>query len=78
VKIFSPSNPELSCALAGVLVEGKTPQALEGFLLDKHKIHTVAIEWESLKCVRVTPNVFTLTADLDRLLKGIQAFASQP
>jgi selenocysteine lyase/cysteine desulfurase len=78
VKIFSPSNPELSCALAGVLVEGKTPQALEGFLLDKHKIHTVAIEWESLKCVRVTPNVFTLTADLDRLVKGIQAFAAQP
>ncbi len=78
VKIFSPSNPELSCALAGVLVEGKTPQALEAFLLDKHKIHTVAIEWESLKCVRVTPNVFTLTADLDRLLKGIQAFAAQP
>jgi len=78
VKIFSPSNLELSCALAGVLVEGKTPQALEGFLLDKHKIHTVAIEWESLKCVRVTPNVFTLTADLDRLVKGIQAFAAQP
>lgn len=78
VKIYSPSNPELSCALAGVLVEGKTPQALESYLLDKHKIHTVAIEWESLKCVRVTPNIFTLTSDLDRLIRGIQAFTDLP
>lgn len=74
VKIFSPQNEELSCALAGVLIEGATPQALEAFLLDKHKIHTVAIEWESLKCVRVTPNVFTLTTDLDRLIRGLKAF----
>lgn len=74
VKIMSPQNEALSCALAGVIIEGATPQALEGFLLDKHKIHTVAIEWESLKCVRVTPNVFTLTTDLDRLIRGLKAF----
>lgn len=77
VNILSPSNPELSCALGGVIVEGKTPQQLEAFLLDKHKIHTVAIEWESLKCVRITPNVFTLTSDLDRLVNGIKAFSEQ-
>jgi selenocysteine lyase/cysteine desulfurase len=77
VNILSPSNPELSCALGGVIVEGKTPQQLESFLLDKHKIHTVAIEWESLKCVRITPNVFTLTSDLDRLVNGIKAFSEQ-
>lgn len=74
VKIMSPQNEALSCALAGVIIEGATPQALEGFLLDKHKIHTVAIEWETLKCVRVTPNVFTLTTDLDRLIRGLKAF----
>jgi selenocysteine lyase/cysteine desulfurase len=77
VIILSPSNPELSCALGGVIVEGKTPQQLEAFLLDKHKIHTVAIDWESLKCVRITPNVFTLTSDLDRLVNGIKAFSEQ-
>lgn len=77
VNILSPSNPELSCALGGVIVEGKTPQQLEAFLLDKHKIHTVAIDWESLKCVRITPNVFTLTSDLDRLVNGIKAFSEQ-
>jgi selenocysteine lyase/cysteine desulfurase len=77
VNILSPSNPELSCALGGVIVEGKTPQQLESFLLDKHKIHTVAIDWESLKCVRITPNVFTLTSDLDRLVNGIKAFSEQ-
>jgi selenocysteine lyase/cysteine desulfurase len=77
VNILSPSNPELSCALGGVIVEGKTPQQLESFLLDKHKIHTVAIEWESLKCVRITPNVFTLKSDLDRLVNGIKAFSEQ-
>lgn len=73
VKIVSPENPELSCALAGWYMEGKSPQKLESHLLDKHKIHTVSIERENLKCIRITPNVFTLIPDLDRLLMGIKS-----
>jgi len=35
----------------------------------------VGIEWENLHGVRVTPNVYTLTSDLDLLVDGIQQFA---
>jgi len=75
VSIPSPSVADLSCALATIRLEGMTPQALESKLLDKYKIHTVAIERESLSCVRVTPNVFTLEEDLDRFAGAIRAIA---
>jgi selenocysteine lyase/cysteine desulfurase len=73
VRIPSPVNIELSCALATFSIQGMTPQAIEKQLLDKHKIHTVAIERESLSCVRVTPNVFTLKSDLDRFIGAVSA-----
>jgi hypothetical protein len=57
-------------------VEGKKPAELESFLFDKYKIHTVGIDWENLHGIRVTPNVYTLTENLDLLVEGIQQFAA--
>ena len=64
-----------SCAIGSVLVEGKKPAGLTTFLMDKYKIHTVGIEWENIKGVRITPNVYTTTKNLDLLVEGITAFA---
>ena len=64
-----------SCAIGSVLVEGKKPAELTSFLMDKYKIHTVGIEWENIKGVRITPNVYTSTKNLDVLVEGITAFA---
>jgi len=35
----------------------------------------VAIEWENLKGIRITPNVYTSTQNLDLLVEGISKFA---
>jgi len=35
----------------------------------------VAIEWENIKGVRITPNVYTTTKNLDVLVEGISRFA---
>jgi selenocysteine lyase/cysteine desulfurase len=40
-------------------------------LFSKHKIHTVAINWENIHGVRVTPNVYTSLKDLDKLAEAI-------
>ncbi len=63
------------CAIGIVNVTGKKPAELDSFLMDKFKVHAVAIEWENIKGVRVTPNVYTTTRNLDVLIDGITRFA---
>jgi selenocysteine lyase/cysteine desulfurase len=75
VKLNTSMNPKYGCAIGNVVVEGKKPGELDSFLLDKYKVHTVGIEWENIKGIRVTPNVYTTTKNLDVLVEGITAFA---
>ena len=70
-------NYKWGCAIGNVGIEGKKPSELDSFLLNNYKIHTVAIEWENIKGVRITPNVYTTTKDLDFLVEGIRQFAEQ-
>ncbi|MEY3436414.1 MAG: hypothetical protein RL335_870, partial [Bacteroidota bacterium] len=44
-----------------------------GELFSKHKIHTVAINWENVHGVRVTPNVYSTTKELDKLASALGA-----
>lgn len=71
VKIGTSLNPQFSCAIALLQIEGKTPQEVQQFLFNSFKIHTVAINWENIHGVRITPNVYTRTEDLDRLVRAI-------
>jgi len=75
VKLNTSLNSKYGCAIGNVVVEGKKPGELDSFLMDKYKIHVVGIEWENIKGIRVTPNVYTTTKNLDVLVEGIMAFA---
>ncbi|HVE61098.1 MAG TPA: aminotransferase class V-fold PLP-dependent enzyme, partial [Chitinophagaceae bacterium] len=77
VKLLTSLNPKWGCAIGVVAINGKKPAELDNYLFTNHKIHTVAIEWENIKGVRITPNVYTTTKNLDALVKGIIAFAKQ-
>jgi selenocysteine lyase/cysteine desulfurase len=61
-----------SCAIANVAVDGKKPEEVAGALFSKYKIHTVAINWENIHGVRVTPNVYTSRQDLDKLVRALR------
>lgn len=74
IKLNTSLHPKWGCAIGNVAVEGRKPGELDSFLLDKYRVHTVAIEWENIKGVRVTPNVYTTTKNLDVLVEGIQVF----
>lgn len=76
IKLNTSLHPKWGCAIGNVGVEGRKPGELDSFLLDKYKVHTVAIEWENIKGVRVTPNVYTTTKQLDVLVEGITAFVN--
>jgi selenocysteine lyase/cysteine desulfurase len=75
VKLNTSLNPKWGCAIGNVAIEGRKPGELDSFLFDKYKIHTVGIEWENIKGVRITPNVYTTIKNLDVLVEGIAAFA---
>lgn len=75
VQIHTSLKKEFGCAIGSVSVEGKKPAELDSYLWANYKIHTVGIDWENIHGVRVTPNVYTTTKNLDRLVEGIESFA---
>lgn len=64
-----------SCAICNVSIEGWTAAEMDAYLYDKHKIHAVAIAYEKLNGVRVTPSVYTSEKDLDVLIEAIGEMA---
>jgi selenocysteine lyase/cysteine desulfurase len=75
VQLHTSLHPRWGCAIGLVSVEGKTPAELDAYLFTNHKVHTTTINWENIKGVRVTPNVYTTTTNLDQLVEGIVKFA---
>jgi selenocysteine lyase/cysteine desulfurase len=77
VKLNTSLHPKWGCAIGNIGIEGRKPGELDSFLMDKYKVHTVGIVWENINGVRVTPNVYTTTKNLDVLVEGITAFVRQ-
>ena len=75
VKLYTSMKPGFGCAIGMVGVDGKKPAELDNYLFTEYKIHVVGIEWENIHGIRVTPNVYTTTKDLDKLIAGITEFA---
>jgi selenocysteine lyase/cysteine desulfurase len=64
-----------ACGIANVGITGQRPGAIADALLEKYRIYTVAIDIVPVKGVRVTPHLYTTTADLDALVKAIGELA---
>lgn len=75
IKLNTSLHPKWGCAIGNIGFEGRKPSELDSFLLDKYRVHTVGIEWENIRGIRVTPNVYTTIANLDVLVEGIIAFS---
>jgi selenocysteine lyase/cysteine desulfurase len=72
----TPAEDQRACAIANVGVEGIKPAQLADLLLKKYGIYTVAIDGKGVHGVRVTPNLYTATAELDKLVKALEEIAS--
>jgi selenocysteine lyase/cysteine desulfurase len=73
--VNTPAEPHRACAIANVGVERLSPAELAKTLLEKYRIFTVAIDYANVRGVRVTPHLFTTTADLDALVTALKALA---
>ena len=75
IVLNTPEAPERSGAIANVGIIGKTPAELAKTLMDKYRIFTVAIDGAGVRGVRVTPQVFTTTTELDAFVKALREIA---
>lgn len=76
VKLHTSLNPLYSGAIACFSIEGMQPTDIDAALYNKYKIHTVAINWQNIHGVRVSPHVYTRTKDLDKLVNAISEIAA--
>lgn len=76
VKLHISLKPEYSCALGTFSIDGMDVGDIAGKLMSEYGIHTVSIKWENINAVRIGPNVYTTTKDLDRLIDAVQKIAA--
>jgi len=76
ITLHTPSDPRRSCAIANVGLANLEPQALAKALLERYRIYTVAIDHANVHGVRVTPHLYTTTAELDALVKALKELAA--
>lgn len=71
IKFHTPVRASSSCALYNVGFTGWQAADIESKLFELKKIHTVAIDYEKVNGIRVTPSVYTSLSDLDQLVEGL-------
>lgn len=71
VILNTPADPLRACGIANVGIKGMKPADMAAILLKKYLIYTVAIDGGNVHGCRITPNVYTTTAELDVLVEAL-------
>ena len=72
----TPRDERRSCGIANVGISGIQPRVLAKTLLEKYKIWTVGIATANVHGVRITPHLFTTTAELDTFVQALKQIAA--
>jgi len=75
ILLHTPFEAERSCAIANVGIRGMDSKMMAEVLFEKYRIWTVAIDRPNVHGCRITPNVFTSTAELDVLTDALLEMA---
>ncbi|MBL7872804.1 MAG: aminotransferase class V-fold PLP-dependent enzyme [Cyclobacteriaceae bacterium] len=76
IKLHISLKPEYSCGLGTFSMDGMDVADIATKLISDHGIHTVSIKWENVNAVRIGPNVYTTTKDLDRFIDAMGKIAA--
>jgi len=72
VRIYTSFDPDQSCALATVGIDGLEPAALASHLWAKWRILVTPIGHAACPGVRVTPNVYTTLGEIDTFSRAME------
>lgn len=75
IRFNTSFDPNQSCAIANVQIEGTKPDDVVKYLFDKHHIFTVPIVHDEFQGIRITPNVYTTLGELDRFCEQMELIA---
>ncbi|KPK87353.1 MAG: aminotransferase V [Bacteroides sp. SM23_62_1] len=75
IKFYTSKRPEFACGLGNFAIEGMEPADIQKKLLSQYRIYTISINWENIHGVRVTPNVYITTKDLDKFIEAVHEIA---
>lgn len=75
VRFNTSFDPQQSCAIANVQIEGIDQAAIGSYLFSKHHIFTTPIKHEEFTGIRITPNVYTTLNELDRFCEVLETIA---
>src|SRR6266849_1933984 len=75
IRFNTSFDPNQSCAIGNVHIEGTNPEGVTKYLFDKHRIFTVPIMHEEFQGIRITPNVYTTLSELDRFCEQMELIA---
>lgn len=70
--VNTPADSQRACGIANVGIKGIKPADLAKALLEKYKIWTVAIDYANVQGCRITPNIYTSTAELDTFVAALR------
>ena len=73
--VNTPKESQRACGIANVGIKNIKPADLAKRLLEEYKVFTVAIDYANVKGCRITPNVFTLTKELDVFVEALKEMA---
>jgi selenocysteine lyase/cysteine desulfurase len=76
VKMLTSEDPEQSCAIGSVGIEGIESAALNGYLWEKYRFWTTTIDMPGeYKALRITPNVYTTIEEIDTFADVMEKIA---
>ncbi len=72
VRFFTSLDPQQSCGMATLGIEGIGAGDLRTHLWKQHKIYVTGIEFENISGIRVSPNVYTTPTEVDIFTEAIE------
>lgn len=76
INVNTPVENHRSCGIANVGIEGIRPTDMASRLLEDYGIWTVGIDSPPVVGCRITPNVYTMTYELDEFVAALKDMAS--
>ncbi|HKA57920.1 MAG TPA: aminotransferase class V-fold PLP-dependent enzyme [Gemmatimonadales bacterium] len=71
-KVLTPADPAQSCGLASFTPGSLDVGKLATFMYDHHRIIVTPIAHPEFNCLRITPNVYTTLAEIDRFCEVME------
>ncbi|MDB5119981.1 MAG: aminotransferase class [Sphingobacteriales bacterium] len=77
ISFKTPLNEEQNLVMVNLSLQGWEPLALETELLNTYQIHVGSVLWDKMEGIRVTVNIYTHPADIQKFVEALVKITSK-